>query len=136
CDRDDRAPSEDRFGRALRVASGGRGHGLRRAMILVAGATGNAGGAVIRALVSSGERVRGLVRDADGAALPADVEPVVGDLNVPETIAPHLKGVTAACLLSGYGGLERTLANMRRAGVARVVLLSSSAAPSGDETNE
>ena len=104
-------------------------------MILVTGATGNAGGAVVRALVSSGERVRGLVRDADGAALPAGVEAVVGDLNVPETLAPHLKGVTAAFLLSGYGGLEETLANMRRAGVERVVLLSSSAAPAGDETN-
>lgn len=104
-------------------------------MILVTGATGNAGGAVIRALVSSGERVRGLVRDADGAALPAGVEAVVGDLNAPETIAPHLNGVTAAFLLSGYGGLEETLANMRRAGVERVVLLSSSAAPAGDETN-
>jgi uncharacterized protein YbjT (DUF2867 family) len=43
--------------------------------------------------------------------------------------------VTAAFLLSGYGGLEETLANMRRAGVERVVLLSSSAAPAGDETN-
>ncbi len=104
-------------------------------MILVTGATGNAGGAVIRALVSSGERVRGLVRDVDGAALPAGVEAVVGDLNVPETLAPHLKGVTAAFLLSGYGGLEETVANMRGAGVERVVLLSSSAAPGGDETN-
>jgi uncharacterized protein YbjT (DUF2867 family) len=104
-------------------------------MILVTGGTGNAGAAVIRALVSSGERVRGLVRDAAGAALPPGVEAVVGDLNVPETVAPHLEGVTAAFLLSGYGGLEETLANMRRAGVERVVLLSSSAAPSGDETN-
>lgn len=104
-------------------------------MILVTGATGNAGGAVIRALVGAGERVRALVRDGGGAALPAGVEPVVGDLNAPETLAPHLDGVTAAFLLSGYEGLEETLANMRRAGVERVVLLSSSAAPSGDETN-
>jgi len=104
-------------------------------MILVTGATGNAGGAVIRALVSSGEQVRALVRDADGARLPAGVEAVVGDLNEPDTLAPHLQGVTAAFLLSGYGGLEETLANMRRAGVERVVLLSSSAAPAGDETN-
>ncbi len=104
-------------------------------MILVTGATGNAGGAVIRALVSSGEQVRALVRDADGPRLPAGVEAVVGDLNEPDTLAPHLQGVTAAFLLSGYGGLEETLATMRRAGVERVVLLSSSAAPAGDETN-
>lgn len=104
-------------------------------MILVTGATGNAGGAVIRALASSGQRVRAVVRDADRAPLPAGVEAVAGDLNKPETLAPHLEGVSAAFLLSGYEGLEETLANMRQAGVERVVLLSSSAAPAGDETN-
>jgi uncharacterized protein YbjT (DUF2867 family) len=104
-------------------------------VILVTGATGNAGGAVVRALVNSGERVRGLVRDADRAPLPAGVEPAVGDLNDPGTVAPHLEGVTAAFLLSGYAGLDETLANMRRAGAERVVLLSSSAAPTGALTN-
>ena len=38
-------------------------------------------------------------------------------------------------LLSGYDGLRDTLSSMRRAGVRRVVLLSSSAAPGGDLTN-
>jgi uncharacterized protein YbjT (DUF2867 family) len=104
-------------------------------VILVTGATGNAGRAVIRALVDSGERVRAVVRDPNRASLPEGVEPAVGDLNAPGTLVPHLEGVTAAFLLSGYGGLEQTLANMRRAGVERVVLLSSSAAPTGDETN-
>lgn len=104
-------------------------------MILVTGATGNAGAAVVRALANSGERVRALVRDADRAPLPAGVEVVVGDLNEPSTMTPHLEGVTAIFLLSGYEGLEETLANMRRAGVERVVLLSSSAAPAGDLTN-
>lgn len=104
-------------------------------MIFVTGATGNAGGAVIRALVNAGEQVRGLVRDADRALLPVGVEPVVGDLNDPRTLAPHLEGVTAAFLLSGYKGLEETLANMRHAGIERVVLLSSSAAPTDDLTN-
>ena len=104
-------------------------------MILVTGATGNAGGAVIRALVHSGVRVRGVVRGPNRASLPAGVEPAIGDLNEPETLVPHLKGVTAAFLLSGYEGLEETLANMRHAGVERVVMLSSSSAPTGDETN-
>lgn len=104
-------------------------------MILVTGATGNAGGAIIRALVSAGEPVRALVRDPDRAPLPSGVEAVIGDLNQPETITPHLDNVNAAFLLSGYGGLEETLANMRDAGVERVVLLSSSGAPAGDETN-
>jgi uncharacterized protein YbjT (DUF2867 family) len=104
-------------------------------VILVTGATGNAGGAVVRALASSGAPVRAVVRGGDRAALPAGVATVVADLNAPATLAPHLEGVTAAFLLSGYDGLEETLANMRRAGVERVVLLSSSAAPTGDETN-
>jgi uncharacterized protein YbjT (DUF2867 family) len=104
-------------------------------MILVTGATGNAGGAVLRALANSGERVRAVVRDADRAPLPAGVEPAVGDLNDPHTLTAHFDQVTAAFLLSGYEGLEETLANMRRAGIERVVLLSSSSAPTGDETN-
>jgi uncharacterized protein YbjT (DUF2867 family) len=63
------------------------------------------------------------------------VEAVAGDLNRPDTIAPHLDGVTATFLLSGYDGLTETLRDMRRAGVKRVVLLSSSSAPSEDLTN-
>ena len=104
-------------------------------MILVTGATGNAGGAVARALVGEGEHVRALVRDPDRARLPNGVEAVAGDLNRPDTLAPHLDGVTAAFLLSGYDGLSETLVRMRGAGVERVVLLSSSAAPGGDLTN-
>jgi uncharacterized protein YbjT (DUF2867 family) len=104
-------------------------------VILVTGATGNAGGATVRALVDAGAPVRALVRDPEGARLPAGVDAVAGDLNRPETLAPHLDGVTAAFLLSGYEGLEQTLADLRRAGVQRVVLLSSSAAPGGDLSN-
>jgi uncharacterized protein YbjT (DUF2867 family) len=104
-------------------------------MILVTGASGNAGGAVVRALAGADQPVRALVRDADHASLPAGVDAVVGDLNEPRTLSPHLEGVTAAFLLSGYAGLGETLANLGRAGVERVVLLSSSAAPSGDLTN-
>jgi len=89
---------------------------------------------VVRALVNSGERVRALVRDPR-AQLPAGVEAAVGDLNEPETLTPHLERVTAVFLLSGYKGLEDTLATMRRTEVERVVLLSSSAAPTGDLSN-
>ncbi len=104
-------------------------------MILVVGATGNAGGAVARALVEAGQEVRALVRNVEDPALPEGVDGVVGDLDRPDTVAPHLEGVEAAFMLSGYQGLEETLAGMRRAGVERVVLLSSSAAPGGDLTN-
>ena len=104
-------------------------------MILVTGATGNAGSAVAHALVEAGEPVRGLVRAESEAALPDGVEPAVGDLNDADSVAPALDGVSGAFMLSGYAGLERTLADARVAGVERVVLLSNAAAPSGDTTN-
>jgi uncharacterized protein YbjT (DUF2867 family) len=104
-------------------------------MILVTGATGNAGAAVIHALLDRGAEVRALVRAGSESKLPRGVEAVAGDLNRPETIRDALAGATAAFLLSGYGGITETLGEMRRAGVERVVLLSSSAAPGGDTTN-
>jgi uncharacterized protein YbjT (DUF2867 family) len=101
---------------------------------LVTGSTGNAGSEVVRALVQAGGDVRALVRSADRAAsVPAGAEPFVGDLNRPETLP--LDGVTGVFLLSGYRDLPAALAAMRRAGVERVVLLSSSAVPGGDRSN-
>jgi uncharacterized protein YbjT (DUF2867 family) len=105
-------------------------------MILVSGATGNAGGAVARALAAGGEDVRGLIHDdARRADLPDGVDAAVADLNEPETLNDTLAGVSAAFMLSGYDQMPETLALMREAGVERVVLLSSSSAPSGDMTN-
>ena len=105
-------------------------------MILVTGATGNAGGAVVRALLGTGERVRGLVRrEADRSRLPAGVEAVTGDLDEPGTLRAALRDVRAVFLLSGYRDMPGALAEMRRAGVDRVVLLSCSAAPDGDLSN-
>jgi uncharacterized protein YbjT (DUF2867 family) len=104
-------------------------------MILVTGATGNAGGAVVRALRERGESVRALMRRASSRALPDGVEVAEGDLDHAETLKPHLSGVSAVFLLAGYGGLRESLAAMSDAGVERVVLLSSSAAPSRDLSN-
>ena len=103
-------------------------------MIFVTGATGNAGSAVVRALREAGEPVRALVRNRK-AALPAGAQAVVGDLNEPGTFRAALDGVRGVFLLSGYRKLEEALADARRAGVERIVLLSSSAAPGGDLTN-
>ena len=79
--------------------------------------------------------VRGLVREGSESKLPDGVEPAVGDLNDPESLHGPLEGVSAVFLLAGYDGLERSLELMREAGVERVVLLSSSAAPTGDLDN-
>jgi len=105
-------------------------------VILVTGATGNVGSELVRTLLAGGHPVRALVRDESrGAAVPAGAEPVVGDLSRPESLDAALDGVTAVHLLAGYGGLDDALERMRRAGVERVTLQSSSAVPSGDVTN-
>lgn len=105
-------------------------------MFLVTGAKGNVGGELVRLLAGAGERVRALIRrDADRSALPAGVEGVVGDLNRPATLSEALAGVRGVHLLSGYQDMPGVLAEIRRAGVERVVLQSSSAVPGGDMSN-
>jgi uncharacterized protein YbjT (DUF2867 family) len=106
-------------------------------MIVVFGATGNAGGAVARELARIGADVRAVVRDPEsaGARLPDGVEAVAGDLGDVDTLRPAIADVDAAFLLSGYPGIDGLVPDMRAAGVGRVVLLSSSAAPSGDMSN-
>ena len=97
-------------------------------MILVTGATGNAGGAVVRALVEAGEPVRALVRDTRA---PLGAELVRGDLNDPSTIP--FEGVDAVFFLSGYPA--ELFAAARDSGVERAVLLSGSSTEHGDRAN-
>jgi uncharacterized protein YbjT (DUF2867 family) len=104
-------------------------------MILVTGATGNVGEEVVRALTEAGHQVRALVRRLKQSTLPPSVEGVVGDLNRPETLSAALVGVQGVFLLSGYQDMPGLLAQMRRAGVKQVVLLSGSSAPIGDTSN-
>lgn len=102
-------------------------------MIVVAGATGNAGGATVDALAAAGRDVRAVSRTK--REWPEGVEGVVGDLNRADSLAPALAGAEAIFLLSGYEGMSQLLAAARDAGVDRVVLLSSSAVPGGDTDN-
>lgn len=100
-------------------------------MILVTGATGNAGGALVRTLAGEGAEVRALVRrDVD---LPAEL--AFGDLNDPDSVADALGGARGVFLLSGYDRMAETLAAIARAGVEHVVLLSASAAEAADVSN-
>lgn len=63
--------------------------------VLVTGATGLIGNAIVRALVAQGARVRALVRDPARAAgmLPAGVERVQGDITAPGSLPAALAGV-------------------------------------------
>ena len=60
-------------------------------MILVTGATGNVGRAVVRALLERGTPVRALVRRQD-AALPDWVQRAVADLDDPGSVALNRGG--------------------------------------------
>ena len=104
-------------------------------MFLVTGATGNVGAEVVRALTAADQEVRALARSDRPAGLPHAVETVAGDLNRPESLAAALAGVQGVFLLPGYEDMDGVLAEVRRAGVERVVLLSGSSAGSGDTGN-
>jgi uncharacterized protein YbjT (DUF2867 family) len=94
-------------------------------MIVVTGATGNVGGEVVAALAGREEGVRALVRDPAGAALPAGVDVVQGDLELPESLTPGLNGARVVFLLGGWGDMPGLLRRFGRAGVEHVVLLTS-----------
>jgi uncharacterized protein YbjT (DUF2867 family) len=104
-------------------------------MILVTGATGNVGSALVRQLAEAGEPVRALSRSGNVSKLPPGAEAAAGDLNNPESLIPALAGVRAVFLLPGYENMPETLAEIRRAGAERVVLLSGGSAGSGDLGN-
>ncbi|MFI8966514.1 NAD(P)H-binding protein [Streptomyces sp. NPDC053493] len=95
-------------------------------MILVTGATGNIGRALLKELSASGVGpLRGLTRDAARADFPAGVEAVEGDLAEPASLRHALEGVRSLFLVPGLGPEADILEAARQAGVEHVVLVSS-----------
>ncbi|TRV81120.1 NAD-dependent epimerase/dehydratase family protein [Streptomyces sp. 130] len=95
--------------------------------MLVTGATGRIGRLVIDQLLDADVPVRALVRRSEAAAtLPSKVEIFTGDLTVPESLDPALKGAGAVFLVwtapprAAAAAVERLAAHVRR-----VVFLSS-----------
>ncbi len=113
---------------------------IRKARILVIGATGNNGGDIVAALDAVGAKPRLLVRDLARAQQrwPGDREWVVGDVTKPETLGPALRGIdvvinaAATRELDGpngvdavdLGGMRNLLAAARPARVQRIVLIT------------
>ncbi len=102
--------------------------------ILVTGATGNVGGAVVTNLTAMGADVRALVRDESKAQglWDAGVELVVGDLDKPETLASAFSGVDKVFLATPVGPNQVSLARngiaaARRAGSPHIIRLSAGA---------
>ncbi|MFG2298997.1 NAD(P)H-binding protein [Streptomyces sp. NPDC048603] len=95
-------------------------------MILVTGATGNIGSALLKELHARGVRpLRGLTRDAVRAVFPEGVEAVEGDFAEPASLKPALEGVRSLFLVSRLGSDADILEAARQAGVEHVVLVSS-----------
>jgi uncharacterized protein YbjT (DUF2867 family) len=109
------------------------------AMILVTGATGTVGGAVVRQLLAAGHPVRALVRQPGAGRVPDGVEVAYGDLSRPETLAAALSGVERMYLLAPLApDLPRWEADAidaaRAAGVRHVVKHSNLGADDPDAT--
>jgi uncharacterized protein YbjT (DUF2867 family) len=102
--------------------------------ILVTGATGNTGRAIVDALVRRGALVRAMVRaEGDRAKLPAGVPVAVADFDDPASIAAALEGTERAYLVTPSS--ERAEEQQRRfadlaakAGLRHLVVLSQLAA--------
>lgn len=95
--------------------------------ILVTGARGHVGRAVLTELLGAGETVRASSRAPQQGDFPDDVEVVHADLNDPATFSKALTGVRKVFLYAhSKTGAEFATA-ARDAGVEHVVLLSSSA---------
>jgi dihydroflavonol-4-reductase len=110
---------------------------------LVTGASGFVGSAVARALLAAGEPVRALVRPNSARGLPGDLplEPVVGDLDDPASLARAVKGCSAlfhvaadyrlwvpepeAMYRTNVAGTRALLVAAAEAGVRRIVYTSS-----------
>jgi uncharacterized protein YbjT (DUF2867 family) len=94
--------------------------------VLVTGATGRIGGAVVAELVSAGVPVRAMTRNPATAALPAIVEVVPGDFTQPDSLDLALRDVRTVFLLwtaplDAVAAVVERLASESR----RVVFLSS-----------
>ena len=106
--------------------------------VLVTGATGNVGSAVVAELRARGAAVRAFVRHAERAAerLGGDVELVPGDFDDPASVASAVDGVESVFLSSADGPRkvehERTVVDASAAaGVGLVVKASTLAADPG-----
>ncbi len=98
-------------------------------MILITGATGTVGRALLEQLLPTGAPLRAMTRHPDKAELPTGVEVVGADLGDPASLEPALRGITKVFLLSGGPNGPRHDANLAsaaaRAGVEHIVKLSA-----------
>lgn len=94
--------------------------------VLVVGASGAVGGAVVAGLLDRGQRVRATSRTPLKLALPAEVEVFAADLDDPASFTDALTGVERVFLYADLADPDALLSAFAAAGVRHVVVLSSS----------
>jgi uncharacterized protein YbjT (DUF2867 family) len=98
-------------------------------MVLVCGASGKVGGALVEILHSRGTRFKALSRDPRAARFPPGVETVAGDLGKRDTLSEAFRGVERIFFMGPAAELPRYAANVaaaaQAAGVQQIVMLSS-----------
>ncbi|MDQ0946494.1 uncharacterized protein YbjT (DUF2867 family) [Streptomyces phaeochromogenes] len=93
--------------------------------LLVTGARGNVGGAVLEALLAAGAPVRAMSRTPQYGQFPDTVEMVRADLTAPESFPQALRGVSKVFLYAHPVTALDFAAAARDMGVEHIVVLSS-----------
>ncbi len=96
-------------------------------LTLVTGCRGRVGSALVSLLHERGHAVRAGSRNSGELSPPAGVPSVACDLGDPDTFAAAMEGVDSVFLYAEPSRITEFLAAARTAGVAHIVLLSSSA---------
>lgn len=105
--------------------------------ILVTGATGTIGRALIPRLVDAGPEVRALTRDTNRVVgLPESVKIVESDLADPEGLRKAFHGVDRMYLFADSENVETTLSAAKDCGVQRLVVLTSPLSEEEDRDGE
>jgi uncharacterized protein YbjT (DUF2867 family) len=103
-------------------------------VILVTGATGNVGNALVHALAAGDEAVRALARNPDRARFPSTVDVVSADLETPESVIPALVGIRKVFLLGGFVTTD-LVRRVRESAVDHIALLTSRCVVGGNPDN-
>lgn len=93
--------------------------------LLITGATGSVGRALITSLVNADQQVRALTRNAEAAELPPSVHVVEGDLDDPSTLTAGLFDGVEAVFVFPAGRVDELVSRAVTAGVDRFVVMSS-----------
>lgn len=110
---------------------------MKKQTVIVHGATGEQGAAIVRGLLNAGHRVRGIVRRVSGSRLHPDAEPVQANLLEPGSLAAAYSGADAVIVQlplvfapePAIRQAEAVLAGLRDAGVQRAVFNTGAMLP-------